>query len=172
MLLLHIHARTGSVVLSTPFQVGGFSMSGRVVDPEGKPIAGAAIKVNGADKGVTDAAGYVSVLVVSMCMESMASNIILIVLHCIVVCYHIHLSLLFFPPCFNLCRSYKLEQLKSGTYSIEAVKEHVTFNNLVSFKISPNTPTLPDITVKRYVLNFIFILFYLYYYKYCEMFVW
>lgn len=60
----------------------------------------------------------------------------------------------YFVPFFleNNCRSYKLEQLKSGTYSVEAVKEHVTFNNLVSFKISPNTPTLPEITVKRLVV--------------------
>jgi len=45
---------------------------------------------------------------------------------------------------------YKLEQLSSGTYTIEALKENIIFNSLVDHKISPTSAVLPTITVKGY----------------------
>jgi len=45
---------------------------------------------------------------------------------------------------------YKLDQLTSGVYSIEATKEHFFFNPLSNYRVSPNVVTLPDITVKSY----------------------
>jgi len=45
---------------------------------------------------------------------------------------------------------YKLEQLSSGQYNIEASKEHYKFNNLIGHNINPNNAILPQITVKEY----------------------
>ncbi len=47
----------GSVVIAEPFQVMGFSVSGRVVDRSGNGIEGAAISVDGVHKTTTDKDG-------------------------------------------------------------------------------------------------------------------
>jgi hypothetical protein len=81
----------------------GFSLTGRVVNGQGKGLKDVLITVNGKEKVSTDANGH-----------------------------------------------YKLDQLMSGSYDIEAFKEHINFNSLVNYRVSPNVVSLPDITVKRY----------------------
>lgn len=48
----------GTFTMPEPFQVMGFSASGRVVDKAGSGIEGATIKVNSVEKTVTDKEGY------------------------------------------------------------------------------------------------------------------
>jgi len=95
----------GSTTIKEPFQVMGFSLTGKVVNGQGKGVKDVLITVNGNEKGSTDSNGY-----------------------------------------------YKLDQLVSGSYNIEAFKEHTNFNSLMNYRVSPNVVSLPDITVKSYHL--------------------
>ena len=45
---------------------------------------------------------------------------------------------------------YHLENMKTGQYKIEAKAEHMFFDPL-DVKITPNTPSLPEIVASRYV---------------------
>eukprot|EP01133_Synstelium_polycarpum_P003812 gene3812-4399_t len=48
---------------------------------------------------------------------------------------------------------YTLEQVAAGsTYKIQAQKEHMTFESLMNFRMTPSLPSLPDIVVKTYAL--------------------
>ncbi|KAL6075643.1 Nodal modulator 1 [Balamuthia mandrillaris] len=95
----------GDATLETPFHVSGFSVSGSVVDQEGKGIEGVSIIVNGKASAVTDKQGL-----------------------------------------------FTLEKMKTGNYDIEAQKEHVFFETLRDYRVSPQSARLPAITATSYHL--------------------
>jgi len=47
---------------------------------------------------------------------------------------------------------YKLEQVTSGSYDIEATKDHIFFDSLSGHRLSPNVARLPDLHVVSYHL--------------------
>ncbi|XP_072165899.1 BOS complex subunit NOMO3-like [Diadema setosum] len=47
--------------------------------------------------------------------------------------------------------TFQLEKIKSGTYTLQVSKEHMTFDPL-SVKVTPNTPKLPDIVASKFSL--------------------
>lgn len=50
---------------------------------------------------------------------------------------------------YGYCRQYKLEQVTSGTYTVEARKEHYVFPALANVRISPSVMQLPDIKASK-----------------------
>jgi len=92
-----------SVVLKTPFQVHGFSVTGKVIDVEGNGIHGVSVTLGKDTKPIiTDANGV-----------------------------------------------YKMENVTSGAYEIEARSENLFFDKIEAH-ISPNSPQIPGIQVKRF----------------------
>eukprot|EP00057_Strongylocentrotus_purpuratus_P025423 XP_011679897.1 PREDICTED: nodal modulator 1 [Strongylocentrotus purpuratus] len=45
--------------------------------------------------------------------------------------------------------TFRMEKIKSGTYTLKASKEHLTFDPL-NVKVTPNTPKLPDIVASKF----------------------
>ncbi len=55
--IFHIIISAGTMRITEPFVVMGFSVSGKVVDQQGKGVADTLIKVDGKEKTKTDANG-------------------------------------------------------------------------------------------------------------------